>query len=127
MKSERGATIVEAALVLPIFFLLVLAIFEFGLVFSVYHTMVGAVREGARYAVTPNPFDTTPNMAYSLPTSAQVAAQVCDKIRAGIFGVGQISACTGGSPATLATGACPAALFFKDTATTENIYIGQCT
>ena len=127
MKSERGATIVEAALVLPIFFLLVLAIFEFGLVFSVYHTMVGAVREGARYAVTPNPFDTTPNMAYSLPTSAQVAAKVCDKIRAGIFGVGQISACTGGSPATLATGACPAASGTQPALSTENIYIGQCT
>jgi Flp pilus assembly protein TadG len=127
MKNERGATIVEAALVLPVFFLLVMAILEFGLVFSAYHTMVGAVREAARYGVTPNPFDANPGMAYQLPSNAQIAAKVCDKMRAGVFGVGQVSACTGGSPASLNTGTCPAASGTQPTVNTENVYIGQCT
>ena len=125
MDSERGATFVETALVFPVFFLLLLAIFEFGLIFRSYHTMVGAVREGARYAVTPNPFDAT--NPYSLPTSTQVAAKVCDKVRAGMFGIGQISACNGGAPATLATGTCPSASGTQPALTTENVYIGQCT
>jgi Flp pilus assembly protein TadG len=127
MNNENGTTIVEAALVLPVFFLLLMAILEFGLLFSAYHSMVGAVREGARYAVTPDPFDTAPGMAYSLPTNDQIAAKVCDKIRAGVFGVGQISACNGGSPAPLGTGTCPAASGTQPTLTGENVYIGQCT
>jgi Flp pilus assembly protein TadG len=125
MKRERGATITEAALVLPAFFLLLLAIFEFGLVFSSYHSMVGAVREAARYAVTPNPFDA--GNPYSLPTNAEIAAKACDKISAGVFGVGQISACTGGSPATISTGTCPAASGTQPALSGENVYIGQCT
>lgn len=127
MSNERGATIVEAALVLPVFFLLVLSIFEFGLIYSTYHTMVGAAREGARYAVTPNPFDTDPGMAYSLPTNGQIAAKVCDKIRAGVFGVGAISACNGGSAGSLTTGTCPSASGTQPSLTTENVFIGQCT
>ena len=125
MENERGATIVETALVLPVFFLLLLAIFEFGLVFSAYHTMVGAVREGARYAVTPNPFDST--TPYSLPTSSQVAAKVCDKVSAGVFGAGQITACNGGAPAALSTGTCPSASGSQPTLSSENVYLGQCT
>lgn len=125
MDNERGATIVETALVLPVFFLLLFAIFEFGLVFSAYHTMVGAVREGARYAVTPNPFDTT--NPYSLPTSSQVAAKVCDKVNAGVFGSGQITACNGGAPATLSTGTCPSASGSQPTLSSENVYLGQCS
>lgn len=115
----------EAALVLPVFFLLLLGTFEFGLVFSTYHTMVGAAREGARYAVTPNPFDAS--NPYSLPSNDQIAAKVCDKIRAGVFGTGQISACRGGSPATIASGTCPAASGAQPTLSGENVYVGQCT
>ncbi len=127
MKSDRGASIVETALVLPVFFLLFLSIFEFGLIFSTYHTMVGAVREGARYAVMPNPFDTAPGMAYSLPTNNQIATKVCDKIRAGVFGTGQIAACNNGVPATLATGTCPSASGTQPALTADNVYLGQCT
>ncbi|HET7747851.1 MAG TPA: TadE/TadG family type IV pilus assembly protein [Terriglobales bacterium] len=125
MDNERGVTILETAVVLPVFFLLLFGLFEFGLVFSAYHTMVGAAREGARYAVTPNPFDTT--NPYSLPTNSQVAAKVCDKVSAGVFGTGQITACNGGSPATLSTGACPSASGSQPTVSSENIYLGQCT
>jgi hypothetical protein len=49
---ERGASIVEFALVAPVFFFLFLAIIEFGVLFWVNLTMQHAVREGARYAVT---------------------------------------------------------------------------
>ena len=125
MNHERGATLVEAALVLPAFFLLLLGIFEFGLLFSTYHSMVGAVREGARYAVTPDPFDAS--NPYSLPTNAQIAAKVCDKIQAGVFGVGQISACTGNAPGSISSGTCPSASGTQPNFSADNVYVGQCT
>lgn len=48
MRSERGAAIVEFALVVPILILLVFGIVEFGRVFYIQSTISGAAREGAR-------------------------------------------------------------------------------
>jgi Flp pilus assembly protein TadG len=48
MKSERGAAVVEFALVVPILLGLVFGIAEFGNAFFVQATMAGAAREGAR-------------------------------------------------------------------------------
>ena len=49
-KRNRGQAIVEFALVLPIFLLLVLGSMEFGLVFHQYQIVTSASREGARVA-----------------------------------------------------------------------------
>ena len=50
-KNERGQTMTELALVLPILVVLVLGIAQFGVVFNNYVTMTDAVRAGARKAV----------------------------------------------------------------------------
>jgi Flp pilus assembly protein TadG len=50
-RNDRGTTIVEFALVLPIFLLLVLGIFDFGRYFFVDHTLQYATREGMRLAL----------------------------------------------------------------------------
>jgi hypothetical protein len=50
-RNDRGTTIVEFALVLPIFFLLILGIFDFGRYFFVDHTLQYATREGMRLAL----------------------------------------------------------------------------
>src|SRR5919204_5195360 len=92
VQQERGATIVEAALVLPVFFLLLLAIFEFALIMSAYHSMVAAAREGARVAVIPDPKN-----GYALPPDATVATAVCNKLQPGGFGTRNVSACNGGT------------------------------
>jgi Flp pilus assembly protein TadG len=81
VKHEGGATIVEAALVLPVFFLLLLAIFEFALIMSAYHSMVAAAREGARVAVIPDPKN-----GYAIPPDATVATAVCNKPQPGSLG-----------------------------------------
>ena len=52
-RDERGATIVEAALVLPILFMFLLAILEFGRAYNEYQVLTNAAREAARYAVAP--------------------------------------------------------------------------
>lgn len=52
-KANRrtGATILEAAVVLPVFLLFVIGIFEYGRFLMVRNVMDNAAREGARYAV----------------------------------------------------------------------------
>jgi Flp pilus assembly pilin Flp len=50
LKSERGQTLVEMALVLPLLCLLILGIVEFGRIFNTYLVVTNASREGARAA-----------------------------------------------------------------------------
>lgn len=46
LRSESGTSLVELALVLPVFLLLVLGVFDFGNGFNTYIGMSNAVREG---------------------------------------------------------------------------------
>ena len=47
-KGERGQALVEFALIVPIFLLLVFAIVDFGMGFHAWITVTNAAREGAR-------------------------------------------------------------------------------
>lgn len=49
---EGGATVVEMALVMPVFLLLLIGVIELSLMFFANLTMQYAVREGGRYAIT---------------------------------------------------------------------------
>jgi Flp pilus assembly protein TadG len=51
-KNERGAEIVEFALVLPFLILMCLGVIEFGRIYYAYNILTKAVRDGARYAAT---------------------------------------------------------------------------
>lgn len=48
LRSERGAEVVEFALVLPMLLLLGLGICDFGMLFQRYEVVTNAAREGAR-------------------------------------------------------------------------------
>jgi Flp pilus assembly protein TadG len=50
--NKNGQALVEFALVAPLFFILLFAIVDLGVVFYVNLTMQHAVRQGTRYAVT---------------------------------------------------------------------------
>jgi len=50
-KNEKGQSLVEFALVLPILVLLILGIIDFGMIFHGYVTVNTAAREGARHGV----------------------------------------------------------------------------
>lgn len=54
-RSERGAALVEMALILPILLMVLLGIFEFGRYISETNTVVNASREAARYAIATGP------------------------------------------------------------------------
>lgn len=51
-SNERGATLVEAALVYPILFVVLFGVVEFGLAFKDYLTVSHAARDGARAGAT---------------------------------------------------------------------------
>jgi Flp pilus assembly protein TadG len=53
IRQERGAALIEAALVLPIMLLIAVGIFEFGRAYQVLEVLTNAAREGARVAVLP--------------------------------------------------------------------------
>jgi hypothetical protein len=52
MSREKGQTLVEFALILPILLLVIFVIVESGRIFQAYITVQHAAREGARYAIT---------------------------------------------------------------------------
>lgn len=55
VRNERGAAMVEMALVLPIVILLFLGMIDFGRALFLYNNLTNAAREGARYGATQIP------------------------------------------------------------------------
>ena len=53
-RSQRGAALVEAAMVIPILLLISAGIFEFGRAYQTWQVLTNAAREGARVSVLPN-------------------------------------------------------------------------
>jgi Flp pilus assembly protein TadG len=53
LACDKGAELIEFALVFPLLLLVVLGIMDFGLLFQRYETVTNAAREGARIAVLP--------------------------------------------------------------------------
>ena len=79
-RSERGAELIEFALVFRLLLMVVLGIVDFGFLFQRMEVVTNAAREGARIAVLPGYLE------------ADVRARVCNFVQ------------TGGIPVT---GACP--------------------
>jgi Flp pilus assembly protein TadG len=50
-RGERGQNLVEFALILPIFMIIVLGTIDFGWALKSYITVVNSAREGARYGI----------------------------------------------------------------------------
>jgi Flp pilus assembly protein TadG len=51
-SSENGQSLIEFAVLFPVFLLMLAGIVEFGFIFRTSHTLQQATREGARYAIT---------------------------------------------------------------------------
>jgi hypothetical protein len=70
-RDGRGSEIAETAMILPLFFMIFLAIFWFGQAYRIYGTLAHATRSGAEAAVAP--LCATCTGTYSSPTNAQTA------------------------------------------------------
>lgn len=75
-RNERGSALVEAALVTPLFFLVIFGVFEFGLVFRQYLTVVNTTRNTARAAtVTGNNVDSDYRILQEFARSSKAIKQ----------------------------------------------------
>lgn len=71
-RADDGASMVEFALVLPLFMALVMGVFSGGILFNQKLTMTNAAREGSRYAAT-LPVEGVVSMNAWLDSVAEVA------------------------------------------------------
>lgn len=53
LRSQRGAELIEFALIFPLLLLVMLGIVDFGFMFQRFEVLTNATREGARVAVLP--------------------------------------------------------------------------
>jgi hypothetical protein len=53
LRSERGAELIEFAIIFPTLLLVMLGIIDFGFLFQRYEVLTNAAREGARVAILP--------------------------------------------------------------------------
>jgi Flp pilus assembly protein TadG len=101
-KDESGASLVEFALVLPVFMMLLLGMFTGGLAYSRKLSVGQAVREGARYGATKPFTGTTPNDAWLREVADLTVASGDGELNVGQQGryvcVAYISGSTSGSP-----------------------------
>src|SRR5690348_9322889 len=70
-REERGALVVEFAMIVPILFFIVFGIVDFGRAYFTMNSLATAVREGARYGAVLE----TPDVA---PAPAQIRQRVKD-------------------------------------------------
>ena len=85
-RSERGAELIEFALVFPLLLMIVLGIVDFGFMFQRLEVVTNAAREGARIAVLPGYDD------------ADIQTRVCDYVETGGVPVTGTCDTTGDNP-----------------------------
>ena len=71
MRSERGAALVEFALVVPLLMMMMCATIDFGLAVYTLNNLTAAVREGGRYAAVQSQGDWANNGAIAKPNVVQ--------------------------------------------------------
>src|SRR5271166_4397951 len=94
-SGTRGSEIAEAALVIPIFFMILLGIYWFGRAFNVYATINHAAREGARFGTaqtcaTCGGLPGCGGSANCSPSANQIARQVGQALQAAHLDPGQV-------------------------------------
>ena len=91
-RRSRGQSLVEFAVVLPVFLLILFGIMDFGFLLYSRMTVINAAREGARIGIT---YTETPNMIPSMAVS-QVTGSSGGLLTSGMVTV----TCVDGTPST---------------------------
>ena len=71
-RSQRGAALIEAAIIMPVLLMIVFGVFEYGLLFRDELTLAQSTRDGAR-ARAPTATTTTPTTSCSAPSRTRRA------------------------------------------------------
>ncbi len=110
LNSEQGSEVAEAAVVLPILFLVLFSVYWFGQAFNVYGTINHAAREGAHAAAVPGCASCSAGcnwMGTNLPCDAQVVDTVTDALNAAHLDPTQTQAYVPSPPPVPCPGAVP--------------------
>lgn len=92
-SARRGSLLIELAIVLPLFLMLIMGLLEYGWILLKSQQITNAARQGARIGARP------------AATSADVDAAVANAMSvAGLSGSGYVVTITPGDPAGLASG-----------------------
>jgi hypothetical protein len=102
LHDAEAAEIAEAAVVMPLMFMILLGIFWFGRAYNIYATVTRAANEGARVAATPlcaTCGTTCGGNASSFPCDAAVVSAVSSVLQASKLSPAQINSYTPFAPA----------------------------
>lgn len=106
-RGKRGQSLVEFALVLPVFFLIVFGVIQFGMIMGAQDGLANSVREAARYSATVPVANTGDSGTCS--TSGTAAKQTYDRLltvlaqKVPAFALGNLVACGASAPASTVT------------------------
>jgi Flp pilus assembly protein TadG len=81
LAGERGQSLLETAMTLPLLLLVSVGIFEFGRAYQTWQVLTNAAREGARVAVLPS---TTTDQAVARVQQYLTSGQIPDPTSAGV-------------------------------------------
>lgn len=100
---QRGATLLESAITVLVFFTFLFGVLEFGRAYNIYQALTNSAREGARFAVSPcsqlSTVATCPYGPNNLPTKADISNKVqtfLDTANVPASAGTSISVCVGG-------------------------------
>jgi Flp pilus assembly protein TadG len=94
-RGERGTSVVEMAIVLPLLLTLIFAIGEFGIAFTQWQTLINAAREGARTGVLYRGATCTAATVKTEITTAVTAYMVGSGIQTGTLTTNSTGECAG--------------------------------
>jgi Flp pilus assembly protein TadG len=106
-RPRRGQAMLETALVLPIFLLLVFIVLDLGRIVFLKAELENAVREGARLGRVIQPFDETP-VQERVTAQAGLASATVDATCSGACDYGSTITVTATLPVSLVAGLVPA-------------------
>jgi Flp pilus assembly protein TadG len=98
-RETRGTELAEAAVVLPLLFVVLIGVFWFGQAFRIYGALTHAAREGARAAVAPACATCAPNTAAQTAQNATTA--ITNAMIAAHLDTAQLAALGGWTPPQL--------------------------
>ena len=87
MRCERGQSLVEFALVLPVIVILLVGVFDLGRAVMLSETLNAAVREGSRYAIVHGTTSSTPLGPATLTTPPAADNAATTVVRSHAIGI----------------------------------------
>ena len=103
IRQQKGAVLVEAALTMLVFLLLIFGIVEIGRLLQVQHSLTNAAREGARFGVLP----LAGSKPGTLPTESEIQVALDKFIGHGVVSPSPVVAVSRTVEYTTVTITCP--------------------